>query len=43
MNGFYDIFQGLLESLADGSLSQDSNIRMISLFDNEEVSGQNNR
>lgn len=31
-------FQGLLESLSDGSLEQDPNIRMISLFDNEEVS-----
>lgn len=32
------MFQGLLESLSDGSLEQDPNIRMISLFDNEEVS-----
>lgn len=32
--------QGLLNSLSDGSLETDTNIRMISLFDNEEVGSQ---
>lgn len=36
----YCACQGLLESLADGSLDKDPNVRMISLFDNEEVGSQ---
>lgn len=36
----YTAAQGLLESLSDGSLETDPNIRMISLFDNEEVGSQ---
>jgi len=32
--------QGLLNSLSEGSLEADTNIRMISLFDNEEVGSQ---
>ncbi|PVD35715.1 hypothetical protein C0Q70_02678 [Pomacea canaliculata] len=33
----YCACQGLLDSLSDGSLETDPNVRMISLFDNEEV------
>ncbi|KAK7495681.1 hypothetical protein BaRGS_00013128 [Batillaria attramentaria] len=33
----YCACQGLLESLSDGSLETETNVRMISLFDNEEV------
>ncbi|KAL8601358.1 hypothetical protein ACOMHN_054651 [Nucella lapillus] len=36
----YCACQGLLESLSDGSLDKDPNVRMISLFDNEEVGSQ---
>ncbi|RUS90324.1 hypothetical protein EGW08_001922 [Elysia chlorotica] len=36
----YTAAQGLLDSLADGSLETDPNVRMISLFDNEEVGSQ---
>ncbi|XP_070175321.1 aspartyl aminopeptidase-like isoform X1 [Littorina saxatilis] len=36
----YCACEGLLESLSDGSLEVDPNVRMISLFDNEEVGSQ---
>jgi len=36
----YTSYQGLLNSLNDGSLETDPNVRMISLFDNEEVGSQ---
>lgn len=36
----YCACEGLLESLSDGSVDQDPNVRMISLFDNEEVGSE---
>uniref|UniRef100_A0A2C9K4Q3 Aspartyl aminopeptidase n=1 Tax=Biomphalaria glabrata TaxID=6526 RepID=A0A2C9K4Q3_BIOGL len=36
----YAAYKGLLASILDGALEKDSNIRMISLFDNEEVGSQ---
>ena len=33
----FSIFQGLTEACSGTSLEEDTNIRMISLFDNEEV------
>ncbi|GFR98303.1 aspartyl aminopeptidase-like [Elysia marginata] len=36
----YCATQGLVDSLSDGSLETDPNVRMISLFDNEEVGSQ---
>ncbi|XP_059179119.1 aspartyl aminopeptidase-like [Physella acuta] len=36
----YAAYKGLLDSLGDGSLETDPNIRMISLFDNEEVGSE---
>ncbi|KAH9492411.1 hypothetical protein Btru_051043 [Bulinus truncatus] len=36
----YAAYQGLLASLQDDSLNKEPNIRMISLFDNEEVGSQ---
>ena len=32
------LLQGLVESLGESSLSSDPNIRLVALFDNEEVS-----
>ncbi|XP_035826396.1 aspartyl aminopeptidase isoform X2 [Aplysia californica] len=36
----FTAYRGLLDSLSDSSLETDTNIRMISLFDNEEVGSQ---
>lgn len=35
--GAYTAITGLLESLNDGSLAEDSNMRVVACYDNEEV------